>query len=102
MEVLLSCSIVLYVHLLCMLQVFGDESSAVIDGLPSLTDSSTFFQTDSAGPANSGLQDMQQERTQADSSDDDKQAAAEDMDQTDLPAPAAPSRATSGVLHTAS
>lgn len=68
------------------LQVFGDERAAVIEGLPSLEDSSTFFQTPSNGPAHASLEDMQQDTLPA-SSDDEE--AAEDMDQTDLPAPAA-------------
>lgn len=69
-------------------QVFGDERAAVIEGLPSLVDSSTFFQTDSTGPAHASLENMQQDIVPPTSSDDEE--AAQDMDQTDLPAPAEP------------
>ena len=69
------------------LQVFGDERAAVIEGLPSLEDSSTFFQTQSNGPATASLEDMQQDIAPPSSSDDEE--AAEDTDHTDLPVPKA-------------
>ena len=65
--------------------MFGNERTAVIEGLPSLEDSATFFQTESAGPASANLEDMQQDRA-SDISSDAEDAAA-DMDHTDLPAP---------------
>lgn len=58
---------------------------AVIEGLPSLEDSATFFQTESAGPITADLKDMQRDRA-SDVSSDAEDAA--DMDQSDLPAPA--------------
>ena len=67
-------------------QVFGDERTAVIEGLPSLEDCATFFQTESAGPVTANLEDMQQDRA-SDMSSDAEDAVA-DMDQSDLPAPA--------------
>ena len=69
------------------LQVFSNERSAVIEALPSLQDSVTFFQTESAGPASASLEDMQQDKA-SDISSDAEDAAAADMDQSDLPAPA--------------
>lgn len=63
--------------------MFGNEQTAVIEGLPTLQDSATFFQTDSAGPVTANLEDMQQ-----DSTSDAEDAAPADMDQSDLPAPA--------------
>ena len=78
----------------CVLQVFGDERAAVIEGLPSLVDSSTFFQTDSTGPAHASLENMQQDIVPPTSSDDEE--AAQDMDQTDLPAPAEPVKQSAG------
>ena len=77
----------------CILQVFGDEHTAVIDGLPSLEESSNSFQTQSNGPANASLEDMQQGAVPPSSSDDEEQA--EDMDHTELPEPKAP-KPTSG------
>lgn len=67
--------------------MFGDERTAVIEGLPSLEDSATFFQTESAGPITANLEDMQQDRA-SDMSSDAEDAAAADMDLSDLPAPA--------------
>ena len=64
--------------------MFGNERTAVIEGLPSLEDSATFFQTESAGPATANLEDMQQDRA-SDLSSDAEDAA--DMDDRDLPAP---------------
>lgn len=69
-------------------QVFGDERSAVIDGLPSLEESSNYFQTQSNGPATASLEDMQQGAVPPSSSDDEEQA--QDMDHTELPEPKAP------------
>ena len=69
-----------------MPQVFGNERTAVIEGLPSLEDSATFFQTESAGPATANLEDMQQDQA-SDISSDAEDAAAADMDHSDLPAP---------------
>ena len=60
----------------------------MIEGLPSLQDSASFFETESAGPASAGLEDMQQDRATDISSDAEDETAA-DMDQSDLPAPAA-------------
>ena len=74
--------------------MFGDEATAVVEGLPSLKDSDSFFQTESTGPASASLQDMQQDNT----SSDEEQAAAEDMDQADLPAPAPTVKQTAGKL----
>lgn len=54
----------------------------MIEGLPSLEDSGTFFQTESAGPATANLEDMQQDRA-SDLSSDAEDAA--DMDHSDLP-----------------
>ena len=59
----------------------------MIEGLPTLQDSDTFFQTDSAGPVTANLEDMQQDRA-SESSSDAEDAAPADMDQSDLPAPA--------------
>ena len=73
--------------------MFGDERAAVIEGLPSLEESSNFFQTTSNGPAHGSLEDMQQDTIQAASSDVDD-SPPEDMDQTDLPEPAAPAAKT--------
>ncbi len=77
----------------CVLQVFGDERTAVIDGLPSLEESSNYFQTQSNGPATASLDDMQQGAVPPSSSDDEEQA--QDMDHTELPEPKAP-KPTSG------
>ncbi|KAL3143308.1 hypothetical protein ABBQ38_002148 [Trebouxia sp. C0009 RCD-2024] len=68
-------------------QVFGSEQTAVIEGLPMLQDSATFFQTDSAGPVSANLEDMQQDQA-SESNSDAEDAAPADMDQSDLPAPA--------------
>ncbi|KAL0045389.1 hypothetical protein WJX82_005453 [Trebouxia sp. C0006] len=73
-------------------QVFGDERTAVIDGLPSLEESSDHFQTQSNGPATASLEDMQQGAVlhlSHDSSSDDEEQA-QDMDHTELPEPKAP------------
>lgn len=81
----------------CILQVFGDERTAVIDGLPSLEESSDHFQTQSNGPATASLEDMQQgavPHLSHDSSSDDEEQA-QDMDHTELPEPKAP-KPTSG------
>ena len=59
----------------------------MIEGLPTLQDSDTFFQTDSAGPVTANLEDMQQDRA-SEGSSDAEDAAPADMDQSDLPAPA--------------
>ena len=77
------------------LQVFGNERTAVIEGLPSLEGSVTFFQTESAGPATANLEDMQQDRASDLSSDADDAA---DMDHSDLPAPV-PVKQSAGQTH---
>lgn len=58
----------------------------MIEGLPSLQDSATFFETESAGPATANLEDMQQDKA-SDISSDAEDAAPADMDQSDLPSP---------------
>ena len=63
---------------MALLQVFGAESTAVIEGLPSLQDSADFFQTQSAGPASADLEAMEHA---AGSSPAD--AVAQAMDETD-------------------
>ncbi len=68
--------------------MFGDERTAVIDGLPSLEESSNYFQTQSNGPATASLEDMQQGAVPPSSSDDEEQA--HDMDHAELPEPKAP------------
>ena len=77
--------------------MFGDECTAVIDGLPSLEQSSDHFQTPSNGPATASLEDMQQGvmlHLSHDSSSDDEEQA-QDLDHTELPEPKAP-KPTSG------
>lgn len=69
-------------------EVFGKESTAVIAGLPSLQDSTDFFQTQSAGPADGSLEPMEQDNAASTSQADAVAQAMEDTETaaTDIPA----------------
>lgn len=70
-------------HVRGVKQVFGKESTAVIAGLPSLQDSTDFFQTQSAGPADGSLEPMEQDNAASTSQAD---AAAQAMEDTEIAA----------------